>query len=256
MNDLADRVREAREMMGWSQSELARAVGVPPQSIQQLEAGSVRQPRYLRRLSEVLGFDLDDPTAQPNTRGRKFTLGRSNNIVEVAKTDPDRFRSFADRVKQKAFDRKADAFPFPPESVNSVRVGEKDLPVYSSAQGGPDGAVVVGDRPIEFVKRPEPLFSSPRGFGVLVVGTSMEPAFEQGDTALVHADRPVQHNCDALFINNGDAHGEHQAILKRLLSWDDAVWRVREYEPQRRDFELLRSEWPTAYLVVGKYSRR
>lgn len=48
-------IRQLREALGLSQSELARRIGVTPQAIQQLEDGKVRDPRYIVALAETLG---------------------------------------------------------------------------------------------------------------------------------------------------------------------------------------------------------
>jgi len=54
---LGDRARMMRERRGWSQQQLAERVpGVKQQSIDQLEQGRVRWPRYLPELAEALGI--------------------------------------------------------------------------------------------------------------------------------------------------------------------------------------------------------
>jgi SOS-response transcriptional repressor LexA len=68
MNDLAERVAQAREARGWSQAELARRIsarrhamgksGVRQQSVNQLEQGGVNAPRYLVELADVLEVDV------------------------------------------------------------------------------------------------------------------------------------------------------------------------------------------------------
>ncbi|HVY12682.1 MAG TPA: helix-turn-helix transcriptional regulator [Alphaproteobacteria bacterium] len=53
---LGRRVRRLREEKGWTQSELAAHLpGVRQQSIDQLEQGRVKRPRFLPELAEVLG---------------------------------------------------------------------------------------------------------------------------------------------------------------------------------------------------------
>ena len=53
---LGHRVRQLREQKGWSQSELASQLpGVHQQSIDQLERGRVKRPRFLPELADVLG---------------------------------------------------------------------------------------------------------------------------------------------------------------------------------------------------------
>lgn len=54
MDSLALRVRTAREKKRFSQSELARRIGVTPQAIQAIEAGLVGRPRYILKLAQAL----------------------------------------------------------------------------------------------------------------------------------------------------------------------------------------------------------
>lgn len=136
---------------------------------------------------------------------------------------------------------------------NVVRAVERsDLPVYASAEGG-GGSIIVTNEPIDFVRRPEPLLSVRDGYGCYVIGDSMSPAFEQGDLLLVHPGRPVRQGDDCVFVRDqGD--GTQQALVKRLLRIAPEKWRVRQYNPPR-DFDLDRSQWQKAQLIVGKYTR-
>jgi SOS-response transcriptional repressor LexA len=131
-------------------------------------------------------------------------------------------------------------------------VERSDLPVYASAEGG-GGSIIVTNEPIDFVRRPEPLLSVRDGYGCYVIGDSMSPAFEQGDLLLVHPGRPVRQGDDCVFVRDqGD--GTQQALVKRLLRIAPEKWRVRQYNPSR-DFDLDRSQWQKAQLIVGKYTR-
>jgi transcriptional regulator with XRE-family HTH domain len=57
--NMGDRVRQLREERGWSQSELASYLpGVHQQSIDQLERGRVRRPRFLPELAQALGTQV------------------------------------------------------------------------------------------------------------------------------------------------------------------------------------------------------
>ena len=61
MESIGQRVRRLRERRGWSVHELARQTGgkVSYQSLQQLEAGGVQQPRYLQHLAGPLETSLN-----------------------------------------------------------------------------------------------------------------------------------------------------------------------------------------------------
>ncbi|MDG2319440.1 MAG: S24 family peptidase [Rhodospirillaceae bacterium] len=56
---LGARVRQCRLALSWSQTDLASRIGVKQQSIDQLESGKVRWPRYIVELSETLNVPLD-----------------------------------------------------------------------------------------------------------------------------------------------------------------------------------------------------
>ena len=56
---LGARIRECRLAMNISQAELANRIGVKQQSIDQVEAGKVKAPRYLIDLADALEVSLD-----------------------------------------------------------------------------------------------------------------------------------------------------------------------------------------------------
>ena len=129
-------------------------------------------------------------------------------------------------------------------------LGERDLPVYASAEGGA-GTMVISTDPIEMVPRPWYLGNVREGYAVLVIGDSMEPSFEAGDLAVVNPRLPPMRNKNVILV--ADEHeGGFTATIKRLLGWTDREWRLRQFNP-KKDFALPRKEWPKALRVVGKY---
>jgi transcriptional regulator with XRE-family HTH domain len=71
------RLRAARDLRGWSQSELAARAGMPPSSIAHFEAGS-RKPSFdtLRRLAIALEVTTD------------YLLGRTDDPALAEAGDP------------------------------------------------------------------------------------------------------------------------------------------------------------------------
>jgi hypothetical protein len=137
-----------------------------------------------------------------------------------------------------------------PRGAGSLRGG--DLPVYASAEGG-GGVIIITSEPIDVIRRPEPLLSVRDGYACYVIGDSMSPAYEQGDLLLIHPGRPARPGDDCAFIRDqGD--GMQQALIKRLLRSTPEKWRVRQFNPAK-DFDLDRSQWQKAQLIVGKYAR-
>jgi phage repressor protein C with HTH and peptisase S24 domain len=130
----------------------------------------------------------------------------------------------------------------------------RDFPVYGAAQGGLAGAMLVSSDPIQQMMRPDPLMTVRSGYGVYVVGESMSPAYEQGDIALIHPALPPRRNADVILVRK-EADGTPHVLIKRLLGWDDAHWRLRQYNPPE-DFTLPRAEWTEVQAIVGKYNGR
>lgn len=63
------RIKEFRELLGWSQNELSRRSGIPQSAISRYEAGE-QEPGYsrLKRIADALGVSVqelehDQPTA-------------------------------------------------------------------------------------------------------------------------------------------------------------------------------------------------
>ncbi len=138
-------------------------------------------------------------------------------------------------------------------------VGGADLPIYTAVRAGAiDDSILVSPDPIDYVKRPEPLARATKGYGLYVIGDSMEPAFRQGDLALVHPNVPPKAG-DEVVVCSIDTDGEHYAVIKLLTKVTADKWHLRQYNPgpgEPAEFTLDRREWPTCHLVVGNYRRR
>lgn len=97
------------------------------------------------------------------------------------------------------------------------------------------------------------ILSAPGAYGCRVVEATMSPAYEPGDVLLIHPGRPVRAGDDVLISRLLD-DGGRQAIVRRLIRVTAKTWRVRRFNPPDA-LTLDRTEWPTAELIVGKYSR-
>lgn len=131
-------------------------------------------------------------------------------------------------------------------------VGEKDLPVYGVAEGGPTGMVISYD-PIEWVKRPEPLRNVESGFGFYLVGDSMSPRFEHGEMLLVHPTRPPGRHDDVLIIQRGESDGEHYGLVKRFIGWKDDTLLLEQLNPPERLKPIPREKVVGVHMIVGSY---
>ena len=212
-----ERIRIAREVKGWSQQQLANRVGISQPAIKKIEAGEIRQSKFQTKIAQVLGIPLTD-------------------------LDP----TLTDVVMSPL-----------PDVIPARRIlGERDFPVHASAEGGP-GQIIVSHDAVDFMERPAPLIHVRDSYGLLITGTSMEPEYRQGDTALVNPHLPVVAN--EVYIFYAEKAGEARATIKFLRRATADKWLLSQHNPPdgtAKDFALARKEWQWAHRVIGKYSRR
>ncbi|WP_083846093.1 S24 family peptidase [Sinorhizobium sojae] len=218
-NTFGQMVREERERRGLSQVQLAEMAHTTQQSIDRIERDAVSRSRSAPEVAAVLGIP--------------FPLSAGSQQAAAAQ---------ATKVVPKA-----------------DLVGGVDLPIYASVRGGAvDDSLLVSPEPIDYVKRPEPLARAKNGYGLYVVGDSMEPAFRQGDLALIHPNIPPTAG-DEVVVCSIDVNGDHYAVLKQLTKVTAEKWHLKQYNPphgEPAEFTLDRKEWPVCHLVVGSYRKR
>ncbi|WND02043.1 S24 family peptidase [Temperatibacter marinus] len=156
MNSLGKRVSYRRRILGLSQRELGKQIGISQQAIERLENDATKNPRNLLKLADSLGLDPHE-LVHGTTADRLMTL-------------------------------KEDSIPPYAPSHNSLR----DLPVMGAAQGGPDGNLIMNDDPIDWTDRPQTLLGVTEAFAVYITGDSMSPKYEDGDLLYIHPNRPFK----------------------------------------------------------------
>ncbi len=209
-------IRRKREELGWSQAQLGNRVGISQPAIKKIEAGDSRHSKFLPKIAQVLGVPLSD-----------LDLSLSGIVPAPA----------------------SDAMP-------AGRIlGARDFPVHASAEGGP-GQIIVSHEAVDFMARPGKLIHVRDSYGLLITGTSMEPEYRQGDTALVNPHLPVIQG--EVYIFYAEKAGEARATIKFLRRTTADKWLLSQHNPpdgMAKDFTLARREWQWAHRVIGKYSR-
>lgn len=227
MCGMANRIKEWRLRRGLSMQALAERVGTSRQQIHKLERGERRLTEdWMRRVAGILECEPADLMSQSvNVRnGRAMqSLGEAPAGATMGNLQPV------------SFDR------------------DDPIPVYASAQGGPDGTLLAYE-PIEFVDRPEPLFGVRNAFAMYVVSDSMEPKYSQGALLLIHPGRPVRQNDYVLIVKQAE-DGEHSAMVKQLVRMENDRLVVRQLNPPR-EFEIDRQTISSVSLVIGSYEAR
>lgn len=227
-------MKEASLRLGKSHSYIQQFLkrGVPAQLDEE-----VRGP-----LADLLGVS-EDQLRGPSSKlpKREYVKGNPTGPESLIVTGSD--RSLVSGNEQNA----------PAITPGAQLVGDKDLPVFGTAQGG-SGALIVTDRPVDWVVRPDPLLRVRDGYGMIVTGDSMAPMHKNGSTALVNPHLPPRNGDTCVFRSHAD-DGDVTVIIKELRRFNDHTWFVRQYSP-KKDFTLKRSEWQICHVTVGNYFGR
>ena len=131
--------------------------------------------------------------------------------------------------------------------------GDRDLPVYGTAQSG-TGNIIVGELAVDYVVRPAPLLRVRDGYGMIVTGDSMSPKIKNGDTVLVNPHLPPQSGDYCVFRHRDQETGAELVLVKEVRRISDESWHVHRYNPPKA-MTLKRSEWQ-CHVIVGTYFRR
>jgi phage repressor protein C with HTH and peptisase S24 domain len=220
MDTIAKRIKHIRSnVLGLSQAGLAEKLGVTRGAVGNWELGGTVETENLFKLSSLANVQLE-------------WLAKGVGQIPIGK--PLRSEEF-----REASDVELGVASPPP------------LPVFSAAEGGP-GIMVVSSDPIDFVDRPWFLRYAADSFAVLIVGDSMEPAYEAGEMALVNKRLPPMRGKDAIFVSAVDG-GDFRATIKRFVKATEHEFIVEQFNP-RKELRLTRTKWNAAFRVVGKYS--
>lgn len=217
MDEIRQRIRDAVDARLTTYKDLSAAIGRNHAYVQQFVERGTPQELRQRDVETILG------------------------LIDHAAEDAPRSR----------------AMGFPPVITPGTRLvlPDRTLPVYAAARGG-GGHVIVSFDAIEYVKMPTILEGVKGGYGLLITGDSMVPAYWPGDTALVHPNLPPQRDTDVvLYHTPPKSLGDEEAIIKRLVAISDREWTLQQYQPATT-FKEYRADWSVCHRVVGKYNSR
>ena len=204
---IGTRVAARRSELGLSQSELARRAGVKAQSIQQLEKGDVKKPRYLLELASAL-----DVSPEWLAYGERAPPPPPAVTVQPGLSDV--------------------RFPEQPPELPPLRAMSRDVPVRGTAAANRTGEFQVGESPIDHVRRPPGISGARDVYAIYVVGDSMEPRFFEGDLVYVHPHRPAQIG-SFVVVQIAEDHDEMRAMIKRLVRRTATRLVLAQYNPAR-----------------------
>lgn len=236
MSTLGERVKTERRAKGWSQAELARRVSkagysITQGGIAQIERRGDTEPKSIIQLAQALGVS---PNWLQSTRGEK-TAGVTGEDEQFGMLPTTGRRG------------RGAAASGPPSGPRLP------LQVFSSAQGGGEGAMILSSEPVSWLPRDPRLEGVPDAYGCFVSGDSMEPAYERGNILLVNPSAHPESGDDVVLMKE-EKDGQRYVLIKRLVKVNAQSWTVKQYNPPKT-FTLSRKEWSKAHLVIGKYNR-
>jgi phage repressor protein C with HTH and peptisase S24 domain len=247
VSTLAERVKQRREELGYTQKRLAELSGVKQTAIANIEAGTRSSPRSLVEIAVALGV-----------RPEWLKTGRSPDFVTVDATGRTVFAELKPGP-QAGFDLASpESSSYGRREVDKLPIDIGDNPLYPAIRrvrfklsAGASGFEVDylsnGDgTPIVFRKdwydsrglRPEALFA------VRVSGSSMEPKLYEGDTVVVNTADTTPKDGEVFAINY-----EGELVIKRLER-DAGQWWMRSDNPDQSRFP--RKACTTDAIVIGR----
>lgn len=125
------------------------------------------------------------------------------------------------------------------------------LEVRGMAEGGPDGWNLWNGDVIQYIPRPANLIGVTGAYAVYVLGTSMEPRYNQGELAHIHPSKPVTPGSYVLVQKKPKGSGEPPyAVIKQLVRRSGSKIVLASLSPAK-EFEIKADEVQSMHRVVG-----
>ncbi|MGH8323737.1 MAG: S24 family peptidase [Steroidobacteraceae bacterium] len=111
----------------------------------------------------------------------------------------------------------------------------RDVPVYGTAEAGPEGAFHLNTgEPIDWARRPAGLVGMQGVFAIYVEGDSMVPWRQPGERVFVHERRPAAPGCHVIAdVWEREKGHPPRAFLKRLLRRTATRVELEQYNPAK-----------------------
>lgn len=223
---LQNELKRRREELGMSQRDLSLRAGLNDSAVKKIESGSVRNPRSdsLLKIASALGCTLADllGTEQETPAPGPEAFSQP----PVAATPAPRVPDYGPTEVQ----------PERVVSIPAISQMPRDVPVYGVAVGGDDADFEFNGQIVDYVRRPPGLIGVEGAFGIYVIGTSMDPRYEEGDLVYVHPGRPARPGDDVIIeMYDGHEGRSGHCYVKRLLKKAGGAYICRQYNPPRDD---------------------
>lgn len=200
-----NRLQAAMAKADVDQSELARRLSVSSQAVNQWVSGAtIPRGRRLQTIADALGVRVTQLLESDELPLPAHPLASNARIALDAPPPPD-----------------FGAMP-------------RDIPIYGSAQGGPNGAFSLNmlEGPIDWARQPPSLVGVNTVFAIYCDGESMSPWREPGALIYVSKVKPPNVGSHVVVVLEGDAQGEPpRAFVKKLIRRTAEKLELQQYNP-------------------------
>lgn len=188
-------------------------------------------------------------------------------LAELIQVSPDELRGPSTPLPARSYEKKAassresfvDATTHSSQSLSPAVIvpsselfgTHMDFPIFGTAQGGQDGALIVSEAAVDWDVRPAVLLRVRDGYGMIVSGDSMAPEHKHGSIALVNPHLPPRAGDSCVFRSHAE-DGTNLAMIKVYRGQTETHWKVSQHNPPK-DFTLKKSDWQIVHKTVGNH---
>lgn len=109
----------------------------------------------------------------------------------------------------------------------------RDVPVFGTAEGGPDGTFLLQTgNAIDYVRRLPGLMNIRDAFALYVEGESMVPWRQPGQLIFINPHRPARIGDYVVVTLRGETDAEQPAIVKRLVARRNEALVLQQHNPE------------------------
>lgn len=217
MQNIADRVQERMNALGFTQETLSSRCGVEQPQISRLLDGTVKNPRYIYELSLAL-----------ETSVKWLRTGvHEQSIKKIPESD------IAHTSESQNYNK---VFPL---NTNDL------IPMYGAVSASsPDIIHFTEDYMVEEVPRHPSVQKVKGAFAMLVAGDSMAPRHCAGEKVYIHPYQVPSIGQDCVILQD-----DGNAILKKFMGESAAEWKFTQLNPAK-DFSISKSKVQKIFAVV------
>lgn len=222
---------------------LAEAMGVSPSAVTLLLKGERRlQANELPKVADYLGVSV------PST-----LLGGLESVSRAPRSPKSRLKPDI----EPATESMRESAVIDPSFVAAMAPQMARMPILAG-KTMEWSEMLVSEVPTELVVRPWFLGESKQSYGLIVGTENMSPLIEPDDLVIINEMLDVKRMREALFCTPRE-NTVFRAILARYIGQSKTHWTIEEASPGTGEEGprcLAKKEWPDAYPIVAKITRR